>query len=131
MEAINALVNDREIPSVHWEWARCFHLAGMSQYVNEQQRYAHETAGSPVEQMFSVETIESLWSSACENLAVVLGLGLVYPSVPEFPETLRLDVWKKRVESATVTSQRVISPLILLDGSHPMSLQIMETVKLW
>lgn len=130
MEAIGALVHDREIPCVHWEWARCFHLAGTGQYVNEQQRYAHETVGSPVEQMFSVETIESLWSSACKDLAVVLGLGLKYPSVPGFPETLRLDVWKKRVKSATVTSKQVISPLILLDGSHLQSLQIMETVTL-
>lgn len=130
MEAVNALVNDREIPAVHWEWARCFHLAGMSQYVIEQRRYAHETIGSPVEQIFSVETIESLWSSACEDLAVVLGLGLKYPSVPGFPETLRLDVWMKRVKSATVTSTQVVSPLVLPDGSRPQSLQIVETVTL-
>jgi hypothetical protein len=131
MEAINALVNDGEIPSVHWEWARCFHLAGISQYAMEQHRYARETVGSPVEQMFSVETKESLWSSVCEDLAVILGLGLRYPSVPGFPEELRLDVWKKRVKSATVTSKQVISPLILPGGSHTMSLQIIETVTLW
>ena len=131
MEALNALVNDREMPSVHWEWARCFHLTTLSQYAKEQQRYAHETVGSPVEQMFSIETIESLWSSACEHLAVVLGLGLVYPSVPEFPEELRLDFWKKRVKSAMVTSKQVISPLILPDGSHSQSLQIIETVTQW
>ncbi len=130
MEAINGLVNDQDIPSVHWEWARCFHLTGVSQYVNEQHIYARETVGSPVEQMFSVETIESLWSSACKDLAVVLGLGIKYPSVPGFPETLRLDVWKKRVKSATVTSKKVISPLILPNGSHPQSLQIIETVTL-
>jgi hypothetical protein len=130
MEAVNALVNGREIPDVHWQWARCFHLAGLSQYVNEQRRYAHETIGSPVEQMFSVETIESLWSSACKDLAVILGLGLKYPSVPGFPETLRLDVWKKRVKSATVTSKQVISPLILPDGSRSQSLQIMMTATL-
>ena len=130
MEAINALVDNREIPSVHWEWARCFHLAGISEYTNEQHRYARETVGSPVEQMFSVETIESLWSSACKDLAVVLGLGLRYPSVPGFPETLRLDVWKTRVKNATVTSNQVVSPLLLPDGSHPQSLQIIETVTL-
>jgi len=130
MEAINALVNGQEIPNVHWEWARCFHLAEFSKYATAQQRYARETVGSPVEQMFSVETVESLWSSACKDLAVVLGLGLVYPSVPGFPQELRLDVWKKRVKSARVTSKQVISPLILPDGSHPMSLQIIETVTL-
>jgi len=130
MEAINALMTGREIPNVHWEWARCFHLAAFSQYAKEQYRYARETVGSPVEQMFSVETIESRWSSACKDLAVVLGLGLRYPSVPGFPQELRLDVWKKRVKSARVTSKQVISPLILPDGSHPMSLQIIETVTL-
>jgi hypothetical protein len=130
MEAIDALLDDREIPDVHWQWARCFHLAGMSQYAIEQRRYAHETVGSPVEQMFSVESIESLWSSACEDLAAVLGLGLKYPSVPGFPETLRLDVWMKRVKSAVVTSKQVVSPLILPDGSHPQSLQIIVTVTL-
>ncbi len=131
MEAINALINDRELPSIHWEWTRSFHLAGISQYAKEQQRYAHETVGSPVEQMFSIETIESLWQSACKDVAVVLGLGLRYPSVPGFPEELRLDVWEKRVKSAMVTSKRVISPLLLPDGSHPQSLQIIETVTLW
>ena len=130
MEAISALVNDRKIPAVHWQWARCFHLAGLSQYVNEQRRYAHETIGSPVEQMFSAETIESLWSSACKDLAVILGLGLKYPSVPGFPETLRLDVWKKRVKSATVTTRQVVSPLMLPDGSRHQSLQIMMTATL-
>ena len=130
MEAINALVTGREIPNVHWEWARCFHLTEFSQCAKDQHRYARETVGSPVEQMFSVETIESLWSSACEDLAIVLGLGLVYPSVPGLPETLRLDVWKKRVKSATVTSKQVISPLILPDGSRPQYLQIVETVTL-
>lgn len=131
MEAINALVNDQEISSVHWEWARCFHLTGLSQYAKEEQRYAHEMVGSPVEQVFSVETVESLWSSACNDVAVVLGLGLRYPSVPGLPEKLRLDIWKKRVKSAMVTSKQVISPLILPDGSHPQSLQIIETVTLW
>ena len=130
METINTLVDDREMPSVHWEWARCFHLTTFSQYAKEQQRYAHETVGSPVEQMFSIETIESLWSSACENLAAVLGLGLRYPSVPGFPQELRLDVWKKQVKSARVTSKQVISPLLLPGGSHPVSLQIIETVTL-
>lgn len=128
--AINALVNGREIPDVHWEWARYFHLTEFSKYAQVQQRYALETVGSSVEQMFSVETIESLWDSACEDLAAVLGLGLVYPSVPRFPETLRLDVWKQRVKSAKVTSKRVISPLILPDGSHPQSMQIIETITL-
>jgi hypothetical protein len=52
------------------------------------------------------------------------------PPVPGFPEELRLDVWKKRVKSAMVTSKQVISLLILPDGSHPQSLQIIETVTL-
>lgn len=80
--------------------------------------------------MFSLQTMETLWASASQDLAAVLGLGLKYPSVPGVPETLRLDVWKKQVKSATVTSKRVISPIMLPDGSHPQSLQIIETVTL-
>lgn len=130
MEAINALVSDQEIPPIHWEWARCFHLATFSQYASEQHRYARETLGSPVEQMFSVETVDRLWATACKDLAVVLGLGLRHPSVPGFPEQLRLDVWKKRVKGATVTSKQVISPIVLLDGSRRQHLQINITAAL-
>lgn len=130
MEVVNLLVNGPEIPSIYWEWARCFHLAAFSQYASEQQRYARETVGSPVEQTFSVETLETLWSTACKDLAVVMGLGLRYPSPQRLPEQLRLDTWKKQVKGSTVTSKRVISPLILPDGSHPQSLQINVMVTL-
>ena len=130
MEAIYALETDQEIPDIHWEWARHFQVYELSQYTQQQQKYAQETRGSSVEHIFSLLTMETLWATACQDLAVVLGLGLKYPSVPGVPDTLRLDVWKKQVRSATVRSKRVISPIMLPDGSHPQSLQIIETVTL-
>jgi hypothetical protein len=125
---LHALETDHGIPDIHWEWARYFHVYELSQYTQHQQKYAQETRGSSVEHIFSLQTMETLWATACQDLAVVLGLGLKYPSVPGVPDTLRLNVWEKQVKSATVTSKQVISPIILPDGSHPQSLQITETV---
>lgn len=44
------------------------------------------------------------------------------------PEQLRLDYWKRRVKSATVTSRQVVSPLLLPNGLHPMYLEAVWTV---
>lgn len=130
MKAVHVLLQNDAIPDVQWEWARCFHLSHLSQYTKEQARYVREAVGTPVESVFSLETIESLWSSACADLASVLGLGLQYPSSPGMPEQLRLDVWMNRVKSATVTSKQIVSPVMLPNGKFPLSLEIMETVTL-
>jgi hypothetical protein len=96
--AIHALETDQEIPDIHEEWARYFHVYELSQlYTQQQQNYIHETRGRSVEHMFCPQTIETLWASAYQDLVVVVGLGLTYPSVPGVPDTLRLDVWKKQV----------------------------------
>jgi hypothetical protein len=130
MKAIHALLHNDAIPDIHWEWAQCFHLTHVSQYVMEQGQYARETAGTPVESVFSLETIESLWSSACADLAAIIGLGLHWPATPGMPEQLRLDIWMNRVKSATVTSKLRVSPVMLPNGKFPLSLEIMETVTL-
>jgi hypothetical protein len=124
VEAINALVNKNyEIPDICWEWARIFHLSQLSQYAKQQQGYARETAGTSVEQLFSRETVERWVTTACEDLAMVLGLGLLYPSMPGLPEQLRLDVWKHRVKGATLTSWPVVSPVMLPNGMFPLYLE--------
>lgn len=123
-------IKKEQISRVHWEWARCFHLTELANYLKEQPRYAEETKGSSVEHLFTADTIESLWSSTCADLAAVIGLGLEYPSMPHVPETLRLDVWKRKVKSAAVTSEIQVSPLFLPNGTHPTCLKIVETVTL-
>ena len=91
MKAIHALLHNEAIPDLQWEWARCVHLSHLSQYIKDQRQYAYEAAGTPVESVFSLETIESLWSSTCADIAAIIGLGLQWPVTPGMPEQLRLD----------------------------------------
>ncbi len=79
-----------------------FHLSQLSQYAKEQPGYARETVGTLVEQLFSVEKGEDLATPACADFAMVLGLGLMYLSMPGLPEQLLLDVWKRRTKGSTL-----------------------------
>jgi hypothetical protein len=124
--ASEAIIKD-QVSRIHWEWARYFHLTELTNYLKEQPRYAEE---SSVEHLFTPDTIESLWSYACADLAAVIGLGLEYPSIPNMPKALCLDVWKRKVKSATVTSEIEVSPLFLPNGARPRYLKVVETVTL-
>jgi len=129
-EAVTWLAQGQNLPDTHWQWARFFHLHGLSQYLQEQPKYASETAGSPVAHLFSQETLESLYISTCVDLATILYIGFLHPDLPNWPERLLPSYWKRYVKSATLTGRQVVSPLTLPDGSHPMHLEIMGTVTL-
>jgi hypothetical protein len=130
-EAVTRLAQGQELPDIYWQWARFFHLHGLSQYLQERPGFASETAGGPVAHLFSPETIESFYTSSCVDLAMVLYIGLLYPDPPNLPEWLRLGYWRRSVKSATLTVRQVISPLALPDGSRSMHLAITGTVTLW
>jgi len=130
-EAVARLVHGQDLPDIYWQWARFFHLHGLSQYLQERPGYASETADGPVAHLFLPETVESLYTSTCVDLAMVLYIGLQYPDPPTLPEWLRLSYWKRCVKSATLTARQVVLPLVLPDGSRPMHLAITGTVMLW
>ena len=94
-EAATWLAQGQDLPDIHWQWARFFHVHGLSEYLQEQPGYASETAGSPAAHLFSPETIESLFTSTCADLAMVLYMGLLYPDPPTLPEQLRPGCWKR------------------------------------
>jgi len=130
-EAVNRLVHGPAILDVQWMWARHFHLVGFGQYVLQQRAYAQEAVDSPVEHLFTVDSIETVFSTACVDLAMVVGIGEHYPTTLALPDHLRLDFWQRRVQKATVVSTQVISPLVLPDGSRSQSLHIDETLTLF
>lgn len=130
-EAIARLRDGQDLPDIYWQWARFFHLHGLSQYLQEQPKYAQETAGGPVEHLFSPETITSLYTSSCVDLAMILSIGLRYPDPPRLPEWLRLAYWKRCVKSATCSTRQVFSPLVLPGGPRLLSLAITGMVTLW
>ncbi len=130
-EAATWLAQEQNLPDAHWQWARFFHVHGLSEYLQEQPGYASETAGSPAAHLFSPETIESLFTSTCVDLAMVLYIGLLYPDPPTLPEQLRLAYWQRSVKNATLSARQVVSPLVLPNGSHPMYLELLETVTVW
>ncbi|GAC1354190.1 MAG: hypothetical protein NVSMB38_31950 [Ktedonobacteraceae bacterium] len=130
LEAVKRLIQDPAFPDIQWQWARHFHLLGFGQYIQQQQGYAQEAAGGPVEHLFPIDTLETVLSTACVDVAAVLGIGLQDISSPTLPDHLRLDFWKAHVKGANVTSQRVISPILHLDGSRAQSLHIEETLTL-
>jgi hypothetical protein len=74
-EAVDLLAHGQELPSIHWQWARFFHIYALGQYMKEQPRYADETAGGPVASLFPQETLEKLALSACMDLATGLYIG--------------------------------------------------------
>jgi hypothetical protein len=127
-EAVTWLAQGQELPDIYWQWARFFHLHGLSQYLQERPGFASETAGGPVAHLFSPETIESFYTSSCVDLAMVLYIGLLYPDPPNLPEWLRPGYWRRSVKSATLTVRQVISPLALPDGSRSMHLAITGTL---
>ena len=127
-EAVDMLAHGKDLPAVHWQWARFFHMYNLGQYMKEQPRYADESAGGPVASLFEQETVERLALSTCMDLATVLYIGLLNPRPTNLPERLHLDYWKRQVKSATVTSRQVVSPLVLPNGLHPMYLEVMWTV---
>ncbi len=59
-EAVDMLAHGKDLPAVHWLWARFFHLYSLGHYLQEQPRYADEAAGGPVASLFSQETVERL-----------------------------------------------------------------------
>lgn len=130
-EAVNRIVHEPAIHDVQWMWARHFHLVGVGQYVLQQRAYAQEAVGSPVEHLFTVDSIETVLSTACIDLAMVLGIGERSPNAPTLPDHLRLEFWQRHVQKATVVSKQVISPFVLPDGSRPQSLHIDETLTLF
>ncbi len=130
LEAVNRLIQGPALPNILWQWARHFHLLGLSQYVQQQRGYAQEAAGGPVAHLFTLDTIETVLPTACVDLVAVLGIGLQDLHSPRLPDHLRLDFWKAHVQGATVTSKQVISPILHLDGSHAQSLHIEETLTL-
>lgn len=127
-EAVDMLAHGKDLPAMHWQWARFSHMYNLGQYIKEQPRYADEAAGGPVASLFEQETVERLVLSSCRDLATVLYIGHLNPSPTNLPEQLRLDYWKRRVKSATLTSRQVVSPLVLPKGLHPTYLEAVWTV---
>ncbi|GAC1389745.1 MAG: hypothetical protein NVS4B11_20530 [Ktedonobacteraceae bacterium] len=130
LEAVKRLLLGPALPDIVWLWARHFHLLGFSQYIQQQRGYAREATGGPVEHLFTIDTLETVLSTACVDLAAVIGIGLQDIHRPTLPDHLSLDFWKAHVKGATATSQQVISPILHLDGSHAQSLHIEETLTL-
>lgn len=130
LEAVKRLIQDPNLPDIQWLWARHFHVQEFSQYLQSQRSYAQQSAGGPVEHLFTIDTIETLLPTACVDLAAVLGIGLQDIHSPKLLDHLRLDFWKAHVQGATVTSKQVISPILHLDGSYAQSLHIEETLTL-
>src|SRR5262249_15294723 len=51
-KAVDLLAHGKALPEIHWQWARFFHMYALGQYMQEQPRYADETAGGPVASLF-------------------------------------------------------------------------------
>jgi hypothetical protein len=126
LEAVNS---GHEFPDQWWWWARHVHLYGVTDFFTHQGRYAQETAGTPAAALYRMETIQQLCLSACQDLVMALGLGLLLgEEQARLPKMLDLDVWLKQVTSARISAHMEPSPLWLPNGMGSGTLHIGEEV---
>ncbi|EFH83075.1 hypothetical protein [Ktedonobacter racemifer] len=124
------LLQERKLSDQRWWWARHIQLKAVKEYGEQQQRYSQETAGSVVAEVFAVDMVGTLLSSACEDVAMALGMEelLLKQKDQVVRERFGVDWWMERVRSVRLEVKQEVSPLVLLDGSHPGGLRLKEVV---
>lgn len=103
-----------------WEWARMSLLFGFLLYQQDYPRIAQEAWRFPeLREMFRIETLSTLISSACMDLATLLEMAYEgvrqmppCPPIPGLPEPLQMPLWRDgqvwgEVNSSVVQDQHL------------------------
>ena len=85
-----------------WEWARMVFLFGVQQYQQDYPQIAQEAARFPeLRNMYRVETLTTLVSNACMDLATLLQTAYEdahqvppCPPIPGLPESMQTRLWR-------------------------------------
>jgi hypothetical protein len=140
---IQALTMPQVLPDSLWWWGRHVLLQGLHEYAKEQPGYASEVMGTPVESLFSPETAITTLPEICQDLATILGGGLIRldilsqhasqmppksSAIATLPEVDRPDRWLREVTNALVHTTPVSSPLWTPGGAWLSALKICEEV---
>jgi hypothetical protein len=129
---LDILMQKNILPDQRWWWARHIQLQAVTGYAEQQQQYKQETAGTVVAGLFSIDLAGTLVASACEDVVLALGMEelLLGHKNRGVRDRFGVDEWMERVKSVRVEAELVMSPLVLLNGTHPGGLRIREVMTL-
>ncbi len=121
--AIDAISTNGSISDSLWEWARVFHLFNYRRYQKRQSDLYAQVAGTTIAHLFEADTLDSLCSTACHELATIIGIGLLHPVLPQIPAYWHPQTWEMGKMKAHVTSRPVPSSLLGPNGCPLIHLQ--------
>lgn len=121
--AIDAVLSNGRISDSLWEWARVFFLFNYRQYQEQQPDFYTQVAKTSVAHLFEADTLSSLCSTACHELATIIGIGLLHPVLPHIPACWHPQTWEQGGKKAHVTARPVPSCLLGPDGRPFFHLQ--------
>lgn len=126
---IHILAKGQSLAPGLWFWARHTLLQQLAEYNQQQPSYQQEIQGTPIAPLYATETLVTLHQTVCSDLAMMLGMALLFPSPPHLPAQLRHESWEKQVTSAHMSATITFSPLWLPEKKTLLrGLDIEETI---
>ena len=111
LTAIEQMIK-RQVPDAFWEWARAFYLVSVSAYQQKQPTLFAEVANDKeVAPLFQANRVDQWCSSACYELAQVIGIGLLNPTPSTLPQHWHPAIWVQKKIVGRVSTVQVPSPL--------------------